>query len=438
VAERSILAAVSGIDAQQTYLDSVANNIANADTVGYKSEDVQFQDLLAEQLAGGSAPPPSGGAGINPVSIGSGVRVGANTVDLSEGSLESTGQATDVAVQGSGYLLADQNGTIGYTRDGSLTVDANGNLATQYGGLIQGWEANGAGVINDNGPTGAVTIPSGESIPAQATTLLSLGGNLPAWNGVGTVPVATTTINAYDALGDTIPVTLTFTGVASTANTWTVAGTVLSPSGATDQLWSTDPTVTFNPANGQIGSIAIGATPVTPNTNGSYSLPVATMPAGYTFPSGDKWDFDFPAPDSSGAVTQFAGDQTLGLTGQDGHASGTLESFSIGSTGIITGSFSDGTTLALGQVALATFTNPAGLADQGDGTFAVTPNSGQAEIGTAGTGGRGELLGGELEQSNVNLGSELTDLINAQESYDANTKVLTTSQEVIQSLESAA
>lgn len=438
MAERSILAAVSGIDANQTYLDSVANNIANADTVGYKSENVQFQDLLAEQLAGGSAPPASGGAGVNPVSVGSGVRVGANTVDLSEGSLESTGQSTDVAIQGQGYLLADNNGQTGYPRAGSLTIDANGNLATQYGGLIQGWQANGAGVINNNAPTTAVRIPTGETIPAQATTALSLGGNLPAWNGVGTQPTATTTLNAYDSLGNAVAVTLTFTGVASTANQWSVGGTVLSPSGATDQLWTTNPTITFNPANGQVASVAIGATPVTANSDGSISVPVATMPGGFTFPAGDTWKLDFPAPNSSNAVTQFAGQQSIGLLSQDGHASGSLESFSIGSDGVVTGSFSDGTTLALGQIALASFTNPSGLSDQGNGTFAVTPNSGQASVGTAGTDGRGQLLGGELEQSNVNLGSELTNLINAQESYDANTKVLTTSQQVIQSLESAA
>ncbi|HVB06575.1 MAG TPA: flagellar hook-basal body complex protein [Acidimicrobiales bacterium] len=437
MAERSILAAVSGIDANQTYLDSVANDIANADTVGFKSENVQFQDLLAEQISGGAAPT-TGGAGINPVSIGSGVRVGANTVDLSEGSLEATGQATDVAIQGAGYLVTDTNGQIGYTRDGSLTIDGNGNLATQYGGLVQGWQANGAGTVNTNAPTSAIRIPAGETIPAQATTELTLGGNLPAWSGVGTQPTATTTLNAYDSLGNAVAVTLTFTGVAGSANNWTVSGSVLAPNGTTDNLWATNPNVAFNPANGQVSAVTVGGTPVAPGTDGSIALPVGTMPAGYTFPAGDNWKINFPPPNSSSAVTQFAGQQTVGLQTQDGHSAGSLESFSIGGDGTITGSFSDGTTLALGEIALASFTNPSGLTDAGNGTYQVTPNSGQPSVGTAGTGGRGELLGGELEQSNVNLGTELTNLINAQESYDANTKVLTTSQQVIQSLESAA
>lgn len=437
--ERSILAAVSGIDANQTYLDSIANNIANADTTGYKSSDVQFEDLLAEQISGASAPT-SGSAGVDPVAIGSGVRVGSTDIDLTEGSLEQTGQASDVAIQGNGFLVVDSGGSQSYTRDGSLTVDGNGSLATEAGGLVMGWEANSAGVVNTNAPVTAITIPSGETIPAAATTSLTLGGNLTAWDGVGTPPVETTTINAYDGLGDTVPVTLTFTGVSGQANEWTMTGSVTTPSGGTDQLWTssttpTPPTLTFNPTTGQIASVN--------GTNESSSgaainVPVGAMPSGYSFPSGDTWNIQFPAANSSGAVTQFSGDQTLQFQSQDGHASGTLESYSIGSDGTITGSFSDGTTLSLGQIALAGFTNPAGLTDLGGGLYSASANSGQASIGTPGSGDRGTLLGGELEQSNVDLGTELTDLITAQEAYEANTKVLTSTQQSIEALESAA
>jgi flagellar hook protein FlgE len=435
-----MLAAVSGIDANQTYLDAVANNIANADTVGYKSEDVQFQDLLSEQLSSGTAPPASGGAGVDPLSIGAGTQVTANTVDLSEGTLEDTGQSTDMAIQGNGYFIAENNGAIGYTRDGSLELDGDGNLSTLEGGLIQGWQANAAGVVNTNTPTTGIQIPQGETIPANATSTFGLTGNLPAWNGVGTPPTATTVPDAYDALGDSIPVTLTFTGVADEPNEWTVTGSVQSPSGTTEQLWASgdEPIITFNAASGEVEGVTINGTAVTPASNGSYSLPVGTMPSGYTFPSGDKWTFTLPSGTSSSALTQFAGEQTVAVSGQDGHASGSLESWSVDGNGVITGSFSDGTTLTLGQIALASFSNPGGLVDEGDGMFTAGPNSGQAQIGTAQTGGRGELLGGELEQSNVNLGTELTDLISAQESYDANTKVLTTSQDVIQQLEEVA
>lgn len=431
--ERSLLAAVSGIEANQTYLDDVANNIANADTTGYKSQTVDFEDLLSEQLASASAPPADGdGAGVNPAAIGSGVEVGAVETDLSEGSLEQTGNPDDVAIQGNGYLVVEQGGQQLYTRDGSLTVDANGDLATQTGGLIMGWQASGDGTIDTNAPLTGITIPTGETIPASATSQITLSGNLPAWDGDGTPPTEQVTLDAYDALGDTVPITLTFTGVTGTANEWTVQGTVTSPSGATDQLWSTPPTVTFDPTTGAVTSI----TGATTESDGTLSLPVGTMPAGYSFPSGDTLSIDFPPAGSASAVTQFAGQESLQLENQNGYPAGTLESFTINGDGIITGSFSNGDTQALGQIALANFANPGGLADQGDGLFAVSANSGQARIGTPGSGGNGTLLDGQLEQSNVDLGDQLTDLIVAQEAYEANTKVISATEAAIQSLES--
>lgn len=161
----------------------------------------------------------------------------------------------------------------------------------------------------------------------------------------------------------------------------------------------------------------------------------ATATSGYSFPTGATLALDFPAPSSSNAVTQFAGSSSIQADGTDGYPPGTLQSYSIGQDGTITGSFSNGQTQALGQIALANFANPAGLADQGGGLFATSPNSGQALVGVPGTAGRGSLLGGSLEQSNVNLGTELTNLITAQEAYTANTKVLTTTDQVIQALE---
>lgn len=439
--ERAVLAADSGISANQTWMDDIANNIANANTVGYKEGQVQFSDLLTEELSGASAPLPGGqGAGVNPISIGSGVTVSASAVDLSEGSLEQTGIASDLAIQGNGYLVVSQGGQQQFTRDGALTVDANGDLATQTGGLVQGWQATGAGAINTNAPIGGIKIPTGETIGANATTQLDLGGNLPAWDGTGTPPVETTEQNAYDSLGNAVPVTLTFTGVAGTANQWTVDATVTNPDGTTSDLFTAGkyPVITFDPSNGQVKTIAVppgGTGTVTTNADGSLSLAVGAMPAKYSFPAGDTWNLDFPAPGSADAVTQYAAASTIAIQHQDGYPSGTLESYTIGSDGVITGSFSNGTTLSLGQIALADFSNASGLIDNGDGTFSTSPNSGQAQIGTPGTGGRGSLLGGQLEQSNVNLDTELTNLMAAQLAYTANTKPLTAEQQAIQSLE---
>ena len=435
--QQSMLAAVSGIAANQTYLDEVANNIANVNTVGYKAGSVQFQDLLSQQLSGASAPSANGtSGGINPVAIGSGVRVGANQLNLNEGTFEQTGQPTDVAINGAGYLVVENGGQQQFTRDGSLTQDANGDLTTQGGALVQGWIANASGVVNNNGPLTAIKIPTGATIGASATTELTVGGNLPAWNGTGTPPSdVTTTYNAYDQLGNVIPVTLTFSP-GTAANTWTVQGTIPNASGSgTTKLFTSPPTITFD-TTGQITSIS----GVTANSDGSFSLKttgtLGSGGAGYTnLPASASWNINFPAPGSAGDVTQFNSAKSLQIQSGDGHTSGQLTNYSIGADGTITGSFSNGTTLALGQIALAGFANPGGLSDQGGGLFAAGPNSGQALIGAPGTGGRGQLLGGELEQSNVDLGTELTDLINAQEAYTANTKVLTATNTSIQSLE---
>jgi flagellar hook protein FlgE len=429
--DQALLAAVSGIDTTQTYLDTIGNNIANVNTDGYKQQDVDFVDLLSEQISGATAPPsPSGsGAGINPLAVGSGVRVGAISSDLTEGSLQQTDQPNDVAISGSGFLVAEQGGQQVFTRNGQLSTDANGNLDTPTGGLIQGWQAVN-GQVNTNAPIGAVTIPTGQVIPAKASTEITMGGNLPAWSGTGTATPVTATVTAYDSLGDAIPVTLTFTPVSGTANAWTVQGTVPAAGGGTQNLWTTQPTVTFNPTTGQVASIS----GVTANSDGSFSLPVGAMPSNFTFPAGDTWKIDFPAPGTASSFTQFAGGSTAEAVSQDGASAGTLTSYSINANGTIVGSFSNGQTAVIAQLALANFANPGGLDSIGNLDFVTTPNSGQPEIGAPGTGGRGQLIGGSLESSNVNLAGQLTDLVVAQEAYQANTKVVNTDSTVTQSL----
>lgn len=432
--DQSLLAAASGIEANQTYLDAIGNNIANSNTTGYKEEEVQFADLLTETITSGSAPTANGlTGGTNPESIGAGVQVAGITEDETQGAIQQTGIETDVAIQGSGYLVASDQGQQFFTRDGQLSLDADGNLTTLNGALIQGWMADSSGSINTSAPTTGIQIPTNVTIPASATTEVSLGGNLPAWSGSGTPPVVSFTYNAYDSLGNQVPITFTFTGVAKTANEWTVDATVPNGSGSTADLFgSSPPTITFDPTTGEIKSI----TGVTANSDGSFSLPVTSMPPSppYQFGSKATLSFDFPAPGTIGAVTQFSGNQTLSATSQNGCAAGTLESFSVGNDGIITGSFSNSQTKAIGQIALATFPNPQGLLETGNLLYEATGNSGQPNISAPGTGNAGTLLGGSLEASNVNLATELTDLIVAQSAYEANTKVVSTTTTVLQSL----
>ncbi len=429
MATRSMLAAVSGIDANQTFLDEIANNIANADTIGYKAGTVQFSALLSEQVAGATAPT-TGSGGVNPVAVGSGVRVSSVITNSAEGTLQTTGNPTDVAITGNGFLVVQYGGQQMFTRDGALTVDASGQLTTLSGGLVQGWQATGTGLINNNAPVGSINIPTGETIGAKTTTRVTLEGNLPAWNGTGTPPApATVTLDTYNPLGAVVHIVVTFTATKTKADTWKVTAKVAGAKATAPSLIpATKSTITFDPTTG-----ALLKTGLTAMATGELAIKMkAPTTAGFTKTT--NITLVFPAPGSVNAVTQFAGARTI--TGsQNGYPSGSLESYSISSSGVITGKFSNGKTMALGQIALASFANNSGLVNVGNGLLATSANSGQPQIGAPGTGVRGSLLGGQLEQSNVNLGTELTDLISAQEAYVANTKAIATSQQVIVALE---
>lgn len=442
--EQSLIAAVSGIDASQTYLDVIGNNIANANTTAYKSQNVGFTDLLTEQIAGASAPTGSSG-GINPEAIGAGVAVGTVSENMTPGAVQQTNVPSDVAIQGNGFLMAKLAGQTFYTRDGQLQVDANGNLTAPNGALIQGWEASAAGSINSNAPTTTVTIPTTASVPATATTNITLGGNLQA----GATSPVTFTYDAYDSLGNVVPVTFTLTPPSSSsgsANTWTMQATVPGTGGTTVDLFnpSSLPTLSFN-SSGKLTGVTGVTTSTGPNGQIVVDVPAATAGSGSTTgygwpPSGTSYQFasgsslTLTLPTSSGGVTQQSISSDLQGTSQNGNAAGTLESYAIGADGVVTGSFSNGQSQTIAQIALATFANPSGLSDLGNLMYQATSNSGQAVVNQPGSGLAGTLLGGALEASNVDLSTQLTDLIVAQESYQANTKVISTTDMAMQSL----
>jgi flagellar hook protein FlgE len=422
--ERSFLAAVSGIDANQTWLDVIGNNIANDNTTAFKEDSVVFDDLLAQQIGPASAPT-VGQAGVNSIAVGSGTRVGAVLANFAEGTLLQTGNPNDVAIQGNGFLIGVQNGQTFYTRDGNLTVDANGDLATPTGALVQGWQAVN-GVVNTNAVPGNLRIPIGALIPAQQTQNMTIGGNLNANDPVGTTVTMTTTV--YDELGDADPVTLIFTKTAT--DTWSMQGTITTSanfSNTTKNLFTAAQTVTFNP-NGTIATVNGATVPA----NTPYADPANNVGTADGFPN--PLNLVFPGSGQPGAITQFATSDTASFTSQDGFAPGQLASFSISANGTITGQYTNGLSQAIGQIALALFTNPDGLVKVGNNLYQATPNSGQPVVGVAGTGGRGTLVGGALEASNVDLGQQLTDLVIAQTSYQANTRVIAASSAALQSL----
>lgn len=420
MAIRSLGAAASGIAAMQTELDTIGNNIANSETSGYASQTAEFADLLNQQLQ------PAGGAvgttlaSTNPSSVGAGVSVAAIRTNFSEGSIQQTGVNSDVAIEGNGFFTVNEAGKTYYTRDGNLQVDANGHLATNSGGLVQGW-APGQPISSPTGPLSIVVGSLGG--PAQTQNVF-LGGNLPS-SPSGPVTVTTT---MYDSLGNNVPVTLTFTPTTNSsgqATSWAMQGTV---TGASQNLWNTAPTLVFN-NSGQLSTVngtAVGT--------GQTSVPIDNEPSNYTWTGTTKPSFDFPAVGSQQAVTQFAGSESLAVSSQDGHASGTLESYSIGSNGVITGVYSNGNSASLGTIALAQFANPQGLQDVGNTYFSSTVASGTAQLGQPGTSGFGTVRGGAVEGSNVDLASQLTNLIEAQTAYQANTKVVTTTATAVQSL----
>lgn len=426
--EASLAAAVTGINGEQTQLDVVANNLANADTVGFKQSSVTFSDLLTQVATGATAPVPPARGGVNPIVIGAGAQVAAVTPDFAEGSLSQTGVASNAAIEGNGFFVVDNGGTQSFSRAGAFQVDAAGNLVAPDGAIVQGWPSVN-GVVNPTGPTGPLVIPTGQQIAPTATSLVNLGGNLQS--GKTTAQVGTVT--AYDSQGRAFTIDLSFTPTG-TANQWSVNGSVANPAGGTTSLWSTGaPVVTFG-ANGQVSNVTMGGAAVAPGANGGWTLQAQNLPVGYNWAAGSTLSLAVPAPGATQALTQQAQSESAGATSQNGSAAGVLNSYSIGSSGVITGSFSNGQTQPIGQIAMAVFANPAGLVNQGNGLFSVSANSGVPLIGTPGSGGRGTLVGGAVEQSNTNLATEMTKLVDAQTNYVADTKVVSTTQQVLAAL----
>lgn len=412
--------AASGLDNFQEMINVIGNNIANEDTTGFKASDVSFQDAISQLLQGATAPTSANG-GTDPIQLGLGANVASVSENLSEGQLQNTGVASNIAIDGAGYFIVNtpSNG-VAYTRNGDFTLDANNNLVDSNGDFVQGYSATN-GVINATTLTN-LNIPLGTLSFAEPTTTETFGGNFNADSPVA--PTAgssfTVTENVYDSLGVAHQWTITFTnlgpsGIAGDSNQWsysigTDAGTTLTANQA-GIIDFTD-TGTVDTANSTGG----GAPVVT----------VGTYADGAATPQNITFDFT--------GFSQLSGSNSATVTNQDGVALGTLDNFSIGANGIITGSFTNGLQQTIGQVALANFSNAQGLSSTGNGLFQETANSGIAQVNTPETGGLGSTIGGDLESSNVDLNQEFTNLIVAQNAYQANARMITTEDTVLTDL----
>jgi flagellar hook protein FlgE len=414
---RSMFAAVTGLRSHQAFMDVVGNNIANVNTTGYKSGTVLFEDLLSQELRGAGAPTATEG-GTNPAQIGLGVRLAGVTTNFAQGATQLTGRSTDFAIQGDGFFIVQTGSGPAYTRNGSFSLDANGSLVTVDGGFVQGWQADQNGVVNTNASVSALKIPVGQVIKPVTTTNMKIGGNLPSDEAVASTVNAG--INVYNSLGEPVALRAEFTKIANNPGevNWEVrvydaANNVISgPTAVTFDLTGALTSGNVNVTEAELDAIA--------GTAGTWDA------GGITLDFGQSTD-----PDRLTGAAQL---NSAAALSQDGSASGTVVGFSVSQQGLITGIFSNGRSQAIGQLALAVFNNPPGLQKAGNSLYLATVDSGAARAGVAGVGGRGTLSGGTLEMSNVDLAAEFTNLIVAQRGFQANSRVITTSDEILQDL----
>ena len=434
---RSMYAGVSGLKTHQTRMDVIGNNIANVNTTGFKASRVTFKEMLSQTLSGAKAPQGNRG-GMNPQQVGLGVSLGSIDTNLVQGNLQSTGLGTDLAIQGNGFFVVNNGTQNFYTRAGALTLDENGNLVNASNGYImQGWLANN-GIIDTNSPLTGIRIPIGDTMAPQASTEAVFAGNLNAADRVEW----TATIDIYDSQGQKHTLTLKFTHTGNDTDNDNGNDTV------NDNEWNWTATIdgaTLVDSNDESGGSNddSGVSNDDPGVSNEITGTIIFGGDGKVVEvTGNTFDINFnnDTEKITGfnldlfAVTQMAGDNTLDGLYADGYAMGSLESFSIDNGGVITGSYSNGLTKAIGQIAVANFSNAGGLTRVGDTLFAESQNSGIAQIGAAGTAGRGRISAGTLEMSNVDLAEQFTDMITTQRGFQANSRIITTADEMLQDM----
>ncbi|MDD2925685.1 flagellar hook protein FlgE [Rhodoferax sp.] len=393
---------LSGLNASSRSLDVIGNNIANANTTGMKSSRAEFGNLVASAMgASGSA-----GAGI-------GVAVDAIAQQFTQGNISTTGNSMDVAIKGGGFFqLTQPDGTLAYTRDGSFKLDKDGYIKTNSGANLMGFPTDKAGKAT-SATIQKLQLPTNAPIAASATTSITAEFNLDARAPVAATAVPPTprttygtALSVYDTQGAAIPVNLYFQRVAST---------------------TTD--------NWDVYDVATGGAPLFQlqfDKNGKLTSPA--VPPTLTIATPSAVTPDITATLDISKVTQFGNDFAVSNLTQNGYASGELTSLSIGENGVITTRYSNGQTQYGGQISLAEFRNVQGLTPLGGNAWAATFDSGLPVQGAPGSGKLGALRAGALEDSNVDLTSELVNMMTAQRAYQANAQTIKTQDQVMSTL----
>lgn len=422
----SMNSGVSGLKAESDALGVVGDNIANVNTSGFKAQRAVFEDVLGHSILAGTS------TGLP----GSGVRIGDIQQMFTQGTLANTGVSTDVALNGDGFFVV--KGTVDgvssdfFTRAGEFVIDKDGKLSNTSGLKVQGYQANGDGTFAAS--LSDVTAPTA-ALPARATTALTITANIDssatvptlAWDPLDAANTAnfSTTMSVYDSLGNAHTADVYFRKTAD--NAWDYHVLV--------------PGADLNPP--VVGATEVGSGALTFTTNGALNTATVGTAVSATFGGGataaQAITLDFGTSIAAGGTgldgtTQFAGPSNVSAQKQDGYASGDFSGVSVDGQGVVTGLYTNGEKIAMSQLAIAKFRSNDGLGRAGQNLWISTRESGTAAMGTAGSGGRGATTGGALEGSNVDLAGEFVSMIQHQRSFSANSKTITTADEMLQEL----
>jgi len=401
--------ALSGLTANATAINIVSNNLANLNTTGYKDEQVSFEDLVNQSLSG-----------IASATSVNGSTIAKGTQQFTQGSVQTTGNPYDAAIQGGGFfVLQDNQGQTLYTRQGNFQVNSAGDLVNSGGQYVQGWNAVN-GDLNTSGATGNIQLPNGLAQPPVATQNFTLSVNLASNAAVGS-PAGTfsSPIQVVDSQGDTHILTVTYTETA--ANNWSYQVTIPQADiAATASNIIGSGALTFD-QNGQLltPAAANGAIPI--------SIPALNS-------TGAPMTMNWNLYNSSGSPL-LAQDTTTNANlsdTQDGLQAGQLSNMAIGPNGAVVATFTNGQTENVAQIALASVLNPGSMQQFDGNSFVPTAATAIPVIGVPSTGARGDVTGGALESSTVDIATEFTNLLTFERGYQANSKVITTEDQIVQ------
>lgn len=456
---RSLYSGVSGLQNHQTRMDVIGNNISNVNTNGFKRGRVNFQDMISQQLSGAAKPTDELG-GVNPKEVGLGMTVASIDNVFTQGNLQSTGISTDLAIQGNGFFVMKNGEETYYTRNGAFGLDMDGTLVNPANGMrVQGWmaeEINGQMLVTTAATPEDLIIPVGSKDPAKETTNVNFACNLnkntpEILEGASADDIFKGTWGTeqkiYDSFGNEHMLSVSFRRVVGNPNQW--EATVVIDQDNADY---TQTRVGLGTTDGVGNTFLVnfdnyGALQSVTDTAGNVTNPEGNVVVQASFAVSDSNVDEQGNPyrqtlninlgtigSFKDTITQSASKSTTKAFYQDGYTMGYLDNFKIDSSGIITGVYSNGTNRTIGQIAMATFANDRGLEKAGDNTYVESNNSGMARIGESGVAGKGSLMAGALEMSNVDLSEQLTDMIVTQRGFQSNAKTIQTADTLLETV----